>query len=281
MTKQDISNVLKNFVNTDPGNRVSGELALRPELAGLKLLAEPLVGFGDPEDSAFKALKEPHIIGDHFILPTGWLPGVKTVISFFFPFAPEVKKSNGANMAWPSDEWLHARIEGQDFLFAACRHLQRYLENQGFSCLTPSLDKRFASGGTLNDAGGNHRSDKSQQNYYTSNWSERHVAHVCGLGTFGLSRGLITAKGIAGRFGSVLTDAYFESDKRPYTRYDEYCTRCGACVRNCPVKAITLENGKRHPPCAAFVESTMKKHKPRYGCGKCQVRVPCESGIPG
>ena len=40
---------------------------------------------------------------------------------------------------------------------------------------------------------------------YASNWSERHVAYVCGLGTFGC-QGLITSKGLAGRFGSIITD---------------------------------------------------------------------------
>jgi epoxyqueuosine reductase QueG len=281
MNKQDISRILNDFVNDDPGNRVPRELALRPELAGLKIMGEPLVGFGDPEDAAFRRIKEPQVVGEHFILPGEWLPGVKTVISLFFPFSPEVKKSNGANMDWPSDEWLHGRIEGQAFLFAACRHVQSYLEGRGFNCLVPSLDSRFVSSGAQTGGEPPPNGEDQQQHYYTSNWSERHVAHVCGLGTFGLSRGLITAKGIAGRFGSILTSAYFESDKRPYTRYDEYCTRCGACVRNCPVKAITLERGKRHPPCAAFVDFTLEKHNPRYGCGKCQVGVPCENGIPG
>ncbi|MDR1970859.1 MAG: 4Fe-4S binding protein [Treponema sp.] len=279
MDKQDIRDLLKDFVNNDAGNRVSGELALRPDLEGLKLLEPPLVGFGESGDPAFKTLKEPEVVGSHFMLPQEWLEGAKTVISLFFPFTAEVKASNGADMNWPSDEWLHARIEGQDFLFQACRHVQGFLEARGFSCLIPSLDRRFTS----NISGAREKSPaggKNRRLYYTSNWSERHVAYVCGLGTFGLSRGLITARGMAGRFGSILTSAPFEGDPRPYSRYDEYCTRCGACARNCPAAAISLTEGKRHPPCAAFVDSTMEKHQPRYGCGKCQVRVPCENGIP-
>jgi epoxyqueuosine reductase QueG len=282
MRREELAELLRDLVNGDPGNRVPRELAIRPELAGLKMLEEPLLGFGDPEDPAFAALKNPEVVGNHFMAPREWLAEVNTVISLFFPFTAEVKTTNGTDMGWPSDEWLHARLEGQAFLFRACRSLQRFLEDRGFTCLIPSLDKRFASSGTLTDGSGKPlHHDTRQQNYYTSNWSERHVAYVCGLGTFGLSRGLITARGIAGRFGSVLTSAVFEKDPRPYTRYDEYCTRCGACVRNCPAGAISLEEGKRHPPCAAFVDSTMEKHRPRYGCGKCQVRVPCESGIPG
>jgi epoxyqueuosine reductase QueG len=176
-------------------------------------------------------------------------------------------------MGWPADEWLHARIEGQTFIFEICEHLKACLEDSGFRCLVPSLESRFSSKSP-------YTGDKTRQDYYTSNWSERHVAQVCGLGTFGLSRGLITKKGMAGRFGSLVTDAFFEPDRRPYTRYDEYCTRCGACARNCPAGAISLGEGKRHPPCSEFLGLTGKKHAPRYGCGKCQVRVPCENGIP-
>ncbi|MDR2480411.1 MAG: 4Fe-4S binding protein [Treponema sp.] len=60
----------------------------------------------------------------------------------------------------------------------------------------------------------------------------------------------------------------------------ECCIRCGSCVSNCPVRAISLERGKDHPPCSAFLERTREQCKPRYGCGKCQVQVPCESGVP-
>lgn len=35
---------------------------------------------------------------------------------------------------------------------------------------------------------------------FGSNWSERHAAYVCGLGTFGLSKGLITDKGMGRTF---------------------------------------------------------------------------------
>ncbi|MGB4438837.1 MAG: 4Fe-4S binding protein, partial [Sedimentibacter sp.] len=59
-----------------------------------------------------------------------------------------------------------------------------------------------------------------------------------------------------------------------------YCTMCGACANNCPVNAISIENGKDHKKCAAFLDLTAEKFKPRYGCGKCQVSVPCGRKIP-
>ena len=136
---------------------------------------------------------------------------------------------------------------------------------------SPSIDKSFWSKQKLDD---------ENQLSFTSNWPERHVAFVCGLGTFGLSKGLITSKGMAGRFGSIVTELEIIPNKREYEGIYEYCTECGACIKKCPVNAITFENGKDHQICCEFVDLTKNKYKPRYGCGKCQVSVPCESRIP-
>jgi epoxyqueuosine reductase QueG len=260
------------FVNVSPKNFVAPDLALKPELAGMRIFDEPLIGFADALDPYFAELKNPQAIGDHFMLPREWLPQARTVISFFLPFTDVVKTANRRDRDWPAYEWLHARIEGQAFIGELCRYFVDIIKAEGFSCIAPCIDPRFSTKSSVTDA--------AKQGFYTSNWSERHVAHVCGLGTFGLSRGLITAKGIAGRFGSLVTDAFFAPTKRPYAGINDYCTRCGACARNCPVEAISLEKGKMHPPCSVFVDKTLSKYRPWYGCGKCQVRVPCESRIP-
>jgi epoxyqueuosine reductase QueG len=278
MEKCAFENILRNFVdsesaNSGSGNVVADEIALRPELAGMRIFDEPIFAYAAADDPLFAQLKQPGIIGDHFMLPGAWLPEARTVLSVFFPFNKRVTEANRANMSWPADEWLHARIEGQQFQNSMCAFMKTRLEIAGFSCAVPMIDPRFFS---------NHPSvkDKTQQAYYTSNWSERHVAYICGMGTFGLSRGLITSKGIAGRFISLITSAFFEPSRRPYTKIDEYCVHCGACVRNCPVNAISAETGKAHPPCANFLDRVREQYAPRYGCGKCQVQVPCEAGIP-
>jgi len=85
---------------------------------------------------------------------------------------------------------------------------------------------------------------------------------------------------VAGRFGSIVTELSLPPDSREYEDIYEYCSMCGKCVKNCPVNAISLENGKNHQLCSEFQNITAEKCKPRYGCGKCQVGVPCESGIP-
>lgn len=271
MDKQNLIKAAGDFIEHSPDNYITEEIAVTKNVVGLKLFEAPIFAFGAADDEYFASLKNPGAIGGHFMLPKEWLPGARTVISFFLPFTEEVRKSNARNMTWPSDEWLHARIEGQGLLNKLCLHLKSLLIDAGYASVIPSLDERFWS----NTDGPGH------EETFTSNWSERHAAFVCGLGTFGLSRGLITRKGIAGRFGSIVTELSLTPDKRPYHDIYEYCSMCGRCAKNCPVGAISKETGKDHKPCSDFVDETKLKHDPRYGCGKCQVRVPCEFKIPG
>lgn len=204
------------------------------------------------------------------MLPNEWLANAKTVISFFLPFTDKVKVNNRKDKIWPAEEWLHGRIEGQKLLNDLCSHLNNELINDGFENVVPSMDKRFCTNSSV----------EKPRISFTSNWSERHVAYICGHGTFGLSKGLITKKGIAGRFGSIVTELYLIPDKREYSDIYEYCNMCGACAKNCPANAISIEEGKNHRICSEFLDITKEKYKPRYGCGKCQVSVPCERRIP-
>ena len=41
-----------------------------------------------------------------------------------------------------------------------------------------------------------------------------------------------------------------------------------------------IEGGKDYQTCWVYMEETKVRFKPRYGCGKCQLLVPCETGIP-
>lgn len=276
MKKEFLENQMKQFVMKSSLNYVSGEDAIAPEYAGLQMYDAPIWGYADGKDPMFKDLKKEEAVGPQFLLPEEWLPGAQSVISFFLPFTEEVKKSNWTDGPEPSPQWLHARIEGQRFVIAVCNEIRRLLMEENIDSVIPASDPRFESVTKPNPGG----TEKWNGASYTSNWSERHVAYVSGLGTFGLSKGLITEKGIAGRLGSLIVSAKFEPRRRAYTGIYEYCTRCGACIRRCPAGAISLEKGKEHPPCDAFLEASKKKYAPRYGCGKCQTKVPCESRIP-
>lgn len=259
------------FVNEAPGNRIGAEEALRPDLAGMRMYEEPLWGVARADDPIFAEFRNPGIIGPHHRLPGDWLPGAASVVSFFLPYAEPVIVSNRVDPKWPSPEWLHARIEGQEFIDGMSAFLVDALVRAGGRAVAPGIHPEFS---VLRSGAGSL--------YPLSNWSERHVAFAAGLGTFGLSACLITERGAAGRFGSVITDIAFDVTPRLYTRYDEYCTHCGACARRCPVQAILPgENRKDKGACGVFLDVTEEKYRPRFGCGKCYVSVPCERGIPG
>jgi epoxyqueuosine reductase QueG len=209
------------------------------------------MAFASAADPLFLKLQEPGVIGPHFRLPTDWLPGARTVISLFFPCTDRIRKANRVNPSWPAPEWLHARIEGRKCAFALCDVLERH----NFLAVIPSIDPRFSTDSPITD-------DPTRQERYASNWSERHVAFVAGLRTFGLARGLITRKGMAGALGSIVTTMEFEPTKRAYREVYEYCIRCGLCAKKCPAGAISLDGGKRHPPCKEMLDKVLADHPP-------------------
>ena len=276
MNRSEIAALIHELYTTDRANFIRPEDAIRPDLAGTKIFDEPIWGIGSADDALFTEYKKPGIIGPWFKTPDEWLPGAKSVIAFFFPFSEEVRISNRMYADRPSDLWVHGRIEGQIFLRGFTDALRESLIARGIGACTPMTDARFA------DAQGSKSIEefKSTEEMYTSNWSERHAAYVCGLGTFGLHKSLITEKGTAGRFTSVITDLSLTPDVRKYSGIYDYCIRCGACAQRCAGKAITLESGKDHSACRKCVSEISRPFLPRYGCGLCQTGVPCEDRNP-
>jgi ferredoxin len=272
MHAEDIERLAAEFTEQDERNSIPAAKAFAPAYAGMRIYGTPIFGYARATDPGFLRLRASGIIGSHFMPPPEWLPGARSVIAFFLPFTRRVKESNARNMAWPSEEWLHARIEGQECLAALAAFLGDALRGAGYGSVVPSSDRRFRSVASLPTA--------ETPATFTSNWSERHVAYVCGLGTFGLSKGLITRLGIAGRFGSLVTTLELPPTPHAYADPYEYCSKCGACAVNCPVGAISVEQGKQHVPCKQFLDQTRQAHSPYYGCGKCQVAVPCRDRIP-
>lgn len=254
-------------------NMVTVNNAVSPALIGLRFYDDPLFGIAAAQDPLFQTLLEPGVVGTGTLLPQDILPTAISVISWFLPFTEEVRRGNRESMTIPSDAWRQARIEGQDTNFAVGDALCRTLEAEGFVAIQVSHSDKF-----------------KMLAPFCSNWSERHVAHIAGLGTFGLSKGLITEKGMAGRFGSIVTDAELQPTQRPYKTPFEYCIMCGACAENCPGLAIEplkgVSDGKDHLACNEFLKTTKEMQRCgagerfRYGCGKCQVSVPCESRNP-
>lgn len=270
MNKDQLKALLMNIFENSEANRLPGTEA--------PVYDSPLIGFAAAEDKLFEDYKKPEIIGPWHMMPVEWLDGAKTVVSIFFPFSEAVRAPHRKSCGDIPFEWLYARVEGQALLDDMMARLSRELGAQGIRAIVPAIDSRFKA--MQGGKGGIQGYAEINESSFGSTWSERHAAYACGLGTFGLSKGLITEKGIAGRFGSIIIDAELPADPRPYTGVYDYCTKCGACIRRCPVNAISLDKGKDHNICGPWVDKSKETYAPRYGCGLCQTKVPCESRNP-
>jgi len=199
-----------------------------------------------------------------------------TVISWILPQRKQVCDTNRRAKKYPSEEWARIRVYGEAFNVALRRHVVKHLEDKGHAAVAPMLVPNWTI-------------VKSERFSYASSWSERHAAHAAGLGTFGLCDGLITAKGKAMRAGSVVAKISIPPLPRPYENHQAYCLyyadgTCGKCIDRCPARAIT-QAGHDKEKCREHLARSreyVKKtyHFEGYGCGLCQVGVPCEDGIP-
>jgi epoxyqueuosine reductase QueG len=269
MKQEDLEKVAADFL-ASAANIVPPEKARDPRVAGMRIYDEPLLGFADADDEYIAGLGSDPAAGIKPLPPREWLAEAQTIIAFFLPFTQELRRSNRGG-AYPSPEWMNGRIEGQTAGEVLSGLLREALTEAGHAAVVPGLDKRFWSKTLLPEDGGP---------LFTSNWSERHAAYACGLGTFSLSKAIITRKGAAGRFGSLITSLKIPATKRPSADLYGYCSFCGACVKNCPVDAIDKTTGKDHVKCSRFLNKVRAENAPYYGCGKCQTATPCEAGIP-
>jgi len=254
-----IRGALVEFVAKDARNSL-------PAHGGARIYDAPIVGFACTGDPLFDTLKKPEVVGPKHRSPLEWLEVAETVISYFLPFTEYVRESNRTE-GLPSEQWVSARIDGEAFNNCVRRHCLELLEKAGERATVPPFVKDFS----IVDR--------------RSNWSERHVAYIAGLGTFGLSKSLITARGSAGRYGSVITTAKIAPTPRTAATWYEACPfltsgACGDCIARCPSGAIT-EQGKDVAKCSNYLDTVVRpKFAPRYGCAKCQTNVLCESQSP-
>ena len=245
---------------------------------------DALVGFASGADQIWQQYKE-------YVGPFHWTPwevfaqhcpgepaGAEdlTVVSWVLPQREAVRKANRRAKRYPSEEWARIRVYGEEFNAALRRHVANSLKQVGHAAIAPMLVPNWTI-------------VKSQRFSYASSWSERHAAHAAGLGTFGLCDGLITAKGKAMRVGSVVAKISIKPTPRPYSDHRAYCLffangTCGKCIDRCPARAIT-KTGHDKEKCRQHLarsrEYVKKTYKfEGYGCGLCQVGVPCEARIP-
>lgn len=265
MKINQIRELAEAFVATDPRNGL-------PEIPGLRIFEEPLFAVAAAGDPLYGELKKEGIIGPHHLSPDEWLPGARSVVSYFLPFSSRVVTSNSIE-GMPSKEWYLSRFWGEEFNNALRDRVVDAVTQGGGRAVAPPRTDRFVMLPT------------------TSNWSERHTAYIAGLGTFCLSYSFITEKGCAGRFGSVITDVDLPPTPRTAGSLMENCIydgegTCGDCISRCPAGAVTAEK-KDHITCMNFIaEKILTEYPQKYGniyaggCGKCQTGVVCARTNP-
>ncbi len=244
---------------------------------------EPLIGIAAADDSLFSEFKE--IIGEFHMTPAEIMENTygsgigeaKSVICWILPISGKTRESNRKAERMPSREWAFTRAHGEHFNTQLRIHLVELLKFAGAQAVAPLLSGMW-------------RPVMDPRVGMASTWSERHAAYAAGLGTFSLSDGFITDKGIAHRCGSIITDVVISPTPRKCTGPRSNCLyfsngSCGLCIRRCPVKAIS-RLGHDKEKCREYVYGELRGLAmdlygvTEAGCGLCQTGVPCENGVP-
>ena len=275
---------LSQFISAWMAEPTNNSIAPDSELPAFDV---PLVGCASGDDPLFAFLKED--IGPDFY----WTPAEAfvraypeseagpeelSVVAWILPQTEHTRRAHRKAGPLPSIEWSRARYYGERVNEGLRKGVIRELAAHGISACAPALLPAWSR----------HLSEKYS---FASVWSERHAAHVCGLGTFGLSDGLITPVGKAVRVGSVVVRAKFMATPRSYMHHNEWCLfhasgKCNACMRRCPVGAIS-EAGHDKEKCRRYIRTVTAAHveSEQLGfkvnsCGLCQTKVPCEHRNP-
>lgn len=266
---------IMSFVRESPDNRF-------PD-SGQPYFEEPLIGFAAADDPLFDEFRT--IIGPFHLTPAEVMENcygegvgeARTVICWILPVARPTRESNRKEERMPSRQWAMTRAHGERFNTLLRMRLVELLRFAGAQAAAPLLSGMW-------------RPVMDSRIGMASTWSERHAAYVAGLGTFSLSDGFITDRGIAHRCGSVITSVPVQPTARTCNDPWSNCLffrdgSCCQCVRRCPVGAISRE-GHDKEKCRAYCYGEVRNSAielygvTEAGCGLCQTRVPCESRVP-
>lgn len=231
---------------------------------------EPIVGFAD----AKKIEVLSSIVSPTHGVPEDAVKDATIIIAYFIPFLKELAQTN-TRQGLASPQWAQS-YEETNAMFIELN-----------ACLIEDLKRKGVRAAVSPEAGSFDREK------LISNWSQRHIAYLAGLGSFGLNNMLITKAGCCGRISTIITDLEVQPDA-PMT--EELCIykkngKCGLCADCCPSGALTRTGYDRHK-CYAVCLENAKVHN-SYGnsyaseaggavqetgsevCGKCVAGMPC------
>lgn len=268
---------IRGIVNTSPLNSLHGFAE--------KAWDSPIIGFASGDDPLFETYKE--LIGDFYWTPLEvmsrdyegkiFTAQQLSVICWILPQTEETLKDQRQAETLPASRWIHSRYYGEKFNEYLRSAVRDVLRSIGYEAAAPAISDDFGY-------------RESEKFGLASNWSERHTAFVAGLGTFGLSDGFISERGKAVRIGSVVVNAAIKADPRRYNSHTDNCLwyargTCGACIKRCPVDAISAE-GHDKRACFDYIRGVTAPHAEKLlgayetPCGLCQVKIPCERRNP-
>ena len=283
-----LGNAIKDYVRTSPLNHLTA-------FDNAPIVDEPLVGFADGDDPIFKDLKSvigefhltPREIMEKYIAAKRWRFGARDridrvgVVSWALPITRETRMGERASPFGGSPRYNHTRWIGIRLYESVEQHVAALLEVLRCNAVAPVQSKLFE----IKEMPGG---------WMAANWSERHVAYACGLGTFGLNGLMITSRGCAVYLGSVVCDRALAPTPRSEDRLAN-CPffkdqSCGLCIEHCTGSAISSE-GRSNIAClknlrdeqaGKVISLCLDKGLvgPAPACGRCSTGLPCEDRIP-
>jgi epoxyqueuosine reductase len=283
-----IENAIKEYIRTSPLNHLTA-------FDNLPIIDEPVVAFADGDDAVFRDLKT--VIGEFHLTPREIMekhveskrwrfnPTRKIdkigVISWALPLSHEVRLHERASPYGGSPRYNHSRWIGVRLYECLEQYVASLLEVMRCNAVAPTQSRFFAikemSGGWM-----------------AANWSERHIAYSCGLGTFGLNGLMITPRGCAVYLSSVVCDRELTPTPRyagPFANCPFFQDgSCGACIDHCTGSAIS-KDGRSNIACLKNLRDEQGNRVESLGlarelvgpapaCGRCSTGLPCEDRIP-
>lgn len=219
----------------------------------------PLIGYARADDPLFRQLKT--TVSVNHLLPSELLPEAEAVVAFFVPFTKELADQNHRH-PYVAKSWAVAYVETNALISLCCETLAQKLSIYGVKAVWQKPTHNF---------------DPVK---LCSQWSHKHVAQICSLGSFGLHQMLITPSGCSGRFGSLVLD--FPLSPSPRRQEIQLCQfylngTCTICIKKCPSGALTKE-GLDSQKCYSYlleVDSFYSELGLCDVCGKCATCGPC------
>lgn len=209
MDRQDLRQEIKELIVT-----------MVKEIGRPDLFREPLVGFVSADDPSIVNVRD--IVGPWHDLPEDQLPGARSIIAYAVPFTRDVALD-------PSFSRFSGLVWSEAYI----------LINKNFEIISQAVADLLRSRGY--EASTVRATNDYDPSDPVSSWSHRTMACAAGLGKFGMNRILMTSKGSAVRYCSLLTTAEL-TPSGPYE--GPVCTGldggpCRKCLDTCPVNALT------------------------------------------